>query len=114
MRWVGGYDPAREIERIEMVHDVFIDRFRERGILQIDHVWHEDDGFRKCQILNKAIRETDCPYPLTGRYRGNDKQMILGDGEGVENPFARAWAAAHQRGEGPPGPEARRPPLTPG
>ncbi len=28
-RWVGGYDPAREIERIEMVHDVFIARFRE-------------------------------------------------------------------------------------
>ena len=28
-RWVGGYDPAREIERIEMVHDVFVERFRE-------------------------------------------------------------------------------------
>ena len=39
-----------------------IDSFRERGFLTIDHVWHEDDGFRKCQILNKAIRETDCDY----------------------------------------------------
>lgn len=39
-----------------------IDRFRERGILTIDHVWHEDNGFRKCQILNKAIQETDCDY----------------------------------------------------
>ena len=26
-RWVGGYDPSREIERIERVHDIFIDRF---------------------------------------------------------------------------------------
>lgn len=60
-----------------------------------------------------AIRGTDRPYPLTGRYRGNDKHMILGDGEGVESPFALVWAAVHRRAEGPPGPEAR-PPLTPG
>lgn len=28
-RWVGGYDPSREIERIELVHDVFVEKFGE-------------------------------------------------------------------------------------
>jgi pimeloyl-ACP methyl ester carboxylesterase len=28
-RWVGGFDPNREIERIEMVHDVFLHKFDE-------------------------------------------------------------------------------------
>ncbi|MCZ4287097.1 glycosyltransferase family 2 protein [Marinobacter salarius] len=59
-----------------------IDRFRERGILQIDHVWHEDDGFRKCQILNKAIRETDCDY------------LIFTDGDCIPEPD---FIATHQR-----------------
>jgi glycosyltransferase involved in cell wall biosynthesis len=59
-----------------------IDRFRERGILQIDHVWHEDDGFRKCQILNKAIRETDCDY------------LIFTDGDCIPEPD---FIAIHQR-----------------
>lgn len=26
------------------------------------HVWHEDAGFRKCQILNKAIAQSDSQY----------------------------------------------------
>lgn len=39
-----------------------IERFRERGRLRIRHVWHEDDGFRKTEILNKAIAETDVDY----------------------------------------------------
>lgn len=51
-----------------------IDRFKARGILKIDHVWHEDDGFRKCQILNKAIRETDCDY------------LIFTDGDCIPEP----------------------------
>lgn len=59
-----------------------IDRFRERGILKIDHVWHEDDGFRKCQILNKAIRETDCDY------------LIFTDGDCIPEPD---FIATHQR-----------------
>ena len=59
-----------------------IDRFRERGILQIDHVWHEDDGSRKCQILNKAIRETDCDY------------LIFTDGDCIPEPD---FIATHQR-----------------
>jgi len=39
-----------------------IDQFRARGKLNIRHVWHEDNGFRKTEILNKAIKETDVDY----------------------------------------------------
>lgn len=39
-----------------------IDFFRARGKLNIQHIWHEDHGFQKCQILNKAIAQTDCDY----------------------------------------------------
>ncbi|MFC4259118.1 glycosyltransferase family 2 protein [Marinobacter lacisalsi] len=59
-----------------------IDGFRERGRLIIDHVWHEDDGFRKCQILNKAIRETDCDY------------LIFTDGDCIPEPD---FIATHRR-----------------
>lgn len=59
-----------------------IDRFRERGILTIDHVWHEDDGFRKCQILNKAIAGTDCDY------------LIFTDGDCIPEP---EFIATHRR-----------------
>ena len=59
-----------------------IDRFRERGSLTIDHVWHEDQGFRKCQILNKAIRETDCDY------------LIFTDGDCIPEP---GFIATHRR-----------------
>jgi glycosyltransferase involved in cell wall biosynthesis len=41
---------------------VLVENFRARNILNIDHVWHEDERFRKCQILNKAIAETTCGY----------------------------------------------------
>lgn len=51
-----------------------IETFRARGRLAIDHVWHEDQGFRKCQILNKAIRETDCDY------------LIFTDGDCIPEP----------------------------
>ncbi|MCK0107579.1 glycosyltransferase family 2 protein [Marinobacter sp. S0848L] len=51
-----------------------INKFKERGILAIDHVWHEDDGFRKCQILNKAIEETSCDY------------LIFTDGDCIPEP----------------------------
>ncbi len=32
-----------------------IDEFRESSGLEVHHVWHPDDGFQKCLILNKAI-----------------------------------------------------------
>ncbi|MEX2366309.1 MAG: glycosyltransferase family 2 protein [Pseudohongiellaceae bacterium] len=39
-----------------------INTVKARTQLNIVHVWHEDQGFRKCAILNKAIAETDCDY----------------------------------------------------
>jgi glycosyltransferase involved in cell wall biosynthesis len=39
-----------------------IEKFKQRGQLNILHVWHEDDGFRKTEILNKAIVETSSDY----------------------------------------------------
>jgi glycosyltransferase involved in cell wall biosynthesis len=39
-----------------------IERARDQWALDIRHVWHEDDGFRKCRILNRAIAETSAEY----------------------------------------------------
>lgn len=41
-----------------------ISRMREATGLDIRHVWHADDGFRKCEILNKAISATDAEYVI--------------------------------------------------
>src|SRR5688572_24730204 len=39
-----------------------IARARDAWGLDIRHVWHEDIGFRKCRILNRAIVETAAEY----------------------------------------------------
>lgn len=39
-----------------------IDRLRDQTCMTIKHVWQEDDGFRKCRILNKAILQAEAPY----------------------------------------------------
>lgn len=39
-----------------------ITKYQREGTLKISHVWHEDNGFQKTIILNKAIAETDCDY----------------------------------------------------
>lgn len=39
-----------------------IERFQSRGILRISHVWHEDNGFQKSKILNKALETTQSDY----------------------------------------------------
>ncbi len=39
-----------------------IENFKKRQKLNILHVWHEDDGFRKTIILNKAIQQTKSDY----------------------------------------------------
>ncbi|MEN8376484.1 MAG: glycosyltransferase family 2 protein [Gemmatimonadota bacterium] len=39
-----------------------IERVRARTGLPIEHVWHEDRGFRKCEILNRAIRASGDDY----------------------------------------------------
>ncbi|MDO8860329.1 glycosyltransferase family 2 protein [Haliea sp. E1-2-M8] len=51
-----------------------VDRFRERGILRLEHVWQEDQGFRKCRILNRAIADTPCDY------------LIFTDGDCIPEP----------------------------
>jgi len=39
-----------------------IDNFTERAILNIKHVWHEDLGFRKTVIMNKALKYANHDY----------------------------------------------------
>ncbi len=39
-----------------------IGAFRRRGRLDLRHVWHDDDGFRKTDILNAAIRKSGSDY----------------------------------------------------
>lgn len=39
-----------------------IENYQNRKKLKISHIWHEDNGFRKTEILNKAICSTDCDY----------------------------------------------------
>ncbi|WP_459209359.1 glycosyltransferase family 2 protein [Aquimarina rhabdastrellae] len=41
---------------------VLIDSFRDQFKIPIKHVWHEDKGFRKSLILNKAIAEMSSDY----------------------------------------------------
>ncbi len=41
-----------------------IDRMREQTDLTLRHVWHDDDGFRKCTILNRAIESAVGDYLL--------------------------------------------------
>jgi len=39
-----------------------IETFKKSSKLSIRHQWHEDSGFRKCTIMNAAIREADGQY----------------------------------------------------
>ena len=41
-----------------------INYFKERTSLNITHIWHEDDGFQKSKILNKAITACKSEYIL--------------------------------------------------
>lgn len=41
-----------------------IDRFTKDFPVSIIHVWHEDNGFQKSKILNKAIKECNADYIL--------------------------------------------------
>ncbi len=41
-----------------------IDTFAANSWMKIKHVWHEDKGFRKCTILNKAILASETNYLL--------------------------------------------------
>ncbi|MCC5829425.1 MAG: glycosyltransferase family 2 protein [Phycisphaeraceae bacterium] len=48
----GSANPTRQV----------IEQFVKRGRLAIEHVWHEDRGFRKCTILNRAIEAAEADY----------------------------------------------------
>src|SRR5687768_16152797 len=39
-----------------------IENFKKRSSLELIHVWHEDRGFQKSEILNKAIQATTTEY----------------------------------------------------
>jgi glycosyltransferase involved in cell wall biosynthesis len=39
-----------------------IERFKNKSVVPIKHIWHHDDGFRKTIIINKAIVASDCEY----------------------------------------------------
>ena len=39
-----------------------IDELRNRVSIKINHVWHEDNGFQKTKILNKAILQSTTDY----------------------------------------------------
>lgn len=101
-----------------------IDRYRERGRLTIRHVWHEDQGFRKTEILNKAIEQSDVEYLiftdgdciprsdfiavhrrearsgcfLSGGYLKLTmavSQSITDDDIQAQHPFRRDWLVSH-------------------
>jgi glycosyltransferase involved in cell wall biosynthesis len=59
-----------------------IERLRQAFKLPIKHVWHEDDGFRKCEILNKAI------VAATGDY------LVFSDGDCIPR---RDFLTVHAR-----------------
>jgi len=51
-----------------------IERVRQASGLRIEHVWHEDRGFRKSEILNRAILAADADY------------LIFSDGDTIPAP----------------------------
>lgn len=51
-----------------------IDRYRDDPVFSIRHVWHEDDGFRKWEIVNSAIEQA------SGNY------LVFTDGDCIPHP----------------------------
>lgn len=62
-----------------------IARARDQWQLDVRHVWHEDIGFRKCRILNRAIVETGAEY------------LIFTDGDCIPHPEFVAGHVAQAR-----------------
>jgi glycosyltransferase involved in cell wall biosynthesis len=60
-----------------------IEEFRQQTRLQVKHVWHEDRGFRKTRILNKAIHATEAEY------------LVFTDGDCLAHP---EFIAEHTKG----------------
>ncbi|MFD2165818.1 glycosyltransferase family 2 protein [Thalassotalea euphylliae] len=53
---------------------LLIEIMRKETGLDIKHVWHEDNGFQKCEILNKAILTVETDY------------IIFSDGDCIPHP----------------------------
>lgn len=60
-----------------------IDRFRAQSGIDVVHVWHEDAGFRKSEILNRAIIATDRDY------------VVFSDGDTIPRPDLLEVHALH-------------------
>jgi len=64
-----------------------IDRVSADTGLEVRHVWHEDAGFRKSEILNRAILESDGEY------------LVFTDGDCIARPdFVAAHRALREPG----------------
>jgi glycosyltransferase involved in cell wall biosynthesis len=64
-----------------------VERLRDATGLRIRHVWHEDRGFRKSEILNRAIAATDADY------------LIFSDGDCLpRHDFVATHASLARRG----------------
>lgn len=70
-------DDGSSIETAELLR-----RIASQTRLVIDHVWHEDQGFRKCTILNRAI------------VRANTDYLVFSDGDCIPR---RDFLANHVR-----------------
>lgn len=62
-----------------------IDRLRGETGLTIQHVWHEDRGFRKCTILNLALLQASADY------------LVFSDGDCIPRWDLLATHARHAR-----------------
>ncbi|MBV6654109.1 MAG: glycosyltransferase [Mameliella sp.] len=60
-----------------------IDRYVERGVLRLTHLWHKDEGYRRQTILNKAIVEAKGQY------------ILFTDGDCIPRADFVAFHAAH-------------------
>ena len=77
-----------------------IDRVRADTGLRIEHVWHEDRGFRKSEILNRAIVAADADY------------LIFSDGDTIpERDLVGTHARLAERGRFLAGGYVKLPPL---
>ncbi|WP_075187330.1 glycosyltransferase family 2 protein [Teredinibacter haidensis] len=63
-----------------------IELFKSESHRQIQHIWHPDQGFQKCQILNKAIQASEGDY------------IVMTDGDCIPR---RDFIAAHREAAEP-------------
>jgi glycosyltransferase involved in cell wall biosynthesis len=62
-----------------------IEDLRRRFGLSIEHVWQEDQGFRKCRILNRCVLATEADY------------LVFSDGDCIPRPDFLATHLHHAR-----------------